>query len=432
MKGSRRWARFTKNNLAPEGETVIDLPADLDLSRTFRNRHQNLTEPTEAQIRAVLTELGKFSPEDELNCGACGYANCREKAAAVVQGLAESKMCLPYLISNLESHNIHLRNQLTTALGIENIIGNSAPMQKVYQIINKVAPTDSTVMIRGKSGTGKELVAQALHQKSLRQGKHFVSINCAALPENLLESELFGHAKGSFTGAVGDKKGLFEEAHGGTLFLDEIGDVSPQLQAKLLRVLQEGEYLRIGETTPRLCDVRIITATNQDLEELIAEKRFREDLYYRLNVVSIGLPELRQRKEDIPVLVKFFLDKFNRKHNKSIIAVSKEAMMALTEADWPGNVRELENAIERAVILCEGREIIGEDLPPSLWVRQRGREIEPEMAIANYNLAVAEYKRKIIVKALTEAEGVQAEAARRLGIGRSTLNEIIKRLEIDS
>jgi len=425
-------ARFTQNNLT-EGEPEMPaLPAGLDLSRTFRNRSQNISNPTEAQIRSVLTEMGKFSPEDELNCGACGYVSCREKAAAVVLGFAESKMCLPYLISNLESQNIHLQNQLTTALGLENIIGNSAPMQRVYQIINKVAPTDSTVLIRGKSGTGKELVAQALHQKSLRQGKHFVSINCAALPENLLESELFGHAKGSFTGAVGDKKGLFEEAHGGTLFLDEIGDVSPQLQAKLLRVLQEGEYLRIGETIPRVCDVRIIAATNQDLEELIAEKKFREDLYYRLNVVSISLPELRQRREDIPVLVKFFLDKFNRKHSKNVTTVSKEAMMALTGADWPGNVRELENAIERAVILCEGREILPIDLPPSLRAQVREGEKLVEIEIADFNQAVADYKRRIILKALSESEGVQAQAARRLGIGRSTLNEIMKRLEIEA
>lgn len=423
-------AQYTKDNMQ-EKESNIIWPENLELSRGFRNRSHHLPQPTETQIRAVLTELGKFSPEDELNCGACGYSSCREKAVAVFQGLAESKMCLPFLVTNLESHNIHLRNQLTTVLGMENMIGNSPAMQKVYQVIDKVAPTDSTVLIRGKSGTGKELVAQALHHQSLRNGSNFVSINCAALPENLLESELFGHAKGAFTGAVSDKKGLFEEANGGTLFLDEIGDLSPQLQAKLLRVLQEGEFMRIGETVPRKCDVRIISATNQNLEELMTKKQFREDLFYRLNVVSITLPDLCQRKEDIPVLVRHFMEKFNKKHDKEVMSLSKEAMLSLTEAPWPGNVRELENAVERAIILSEGREITLEDLPPSIRIQYQKMPNMPDVVVMDYNQAVDEYKRKLISRALKEAGGVQAKAARKLGIGRSTLNEIIKRLEID-
>jgi len=426
-------AQYTKENFNQKMEKLPEVPAGLNLSRSFRNRSSRLPEPTEAQIRAVLTELGKFTPEDELNCGACGYANCREKAVAVFQGLAESKMCLPYLVTNLETHNNHLRKQLTNVLGNENMIGNSSSMQYVYEIIDKVAPTDSTVLIRGKSGTGKELVAQALHHKSLRHANNFVSINCAALPENLLESELFGHAKGAFTGAVGEKKGLFEEANGGTLFLDEIGDISPHLQAKLLRVLQQGEFLRIGETVPRKCNVRIIAATNQNLEELIASKKFREDLYYRLNVVTINLPDLKDRKEDIPILVKHFLDKFNKKHHKKVISVHKEAMTGLSKAEWPGNVRELENAIERAVILCEGTEIKNEDLPPSVRkVSPRDTNGFPQGEIPNYNQAVEDYKRKLIIKALGESGGIQARAARRLGIGRSTLNEMMKRLNIDT
>ena len=427
-------AQYTRENTEGSAEKPPVMPDGLNLTRGFRNRSKEIPEmpePTEAQIRAVLTELGKFSPEDELNCGACGYASCREKARAVFRGLAENKMCLPFLITNLESYNIHLRKQLTNVIGMDNMIGNSLAMQKVYQVIDKVAPTDSTVLIRGKSGTGKELVARALHQKSLRNGHAFVSVNCAALPENLLESELFGHTKGAFTGAVSDKKGLFEEANGGTLFLDEIGDVSPQLQAKLLRVLQEGEFLRIGETVPRKSDVRIIAATNRNLEELIEKKKFREDLYYRLNVVSINLPNLAERRDDIPILIKYFLDKFNKKHQEKVVSINKKAMILLTEADWPGNVRELENAIERAVILCEGWQITEEDLPPSIKVKFSSDGVWPEVELMNYNRAVRDYKQKLITKALKEAGGVQAKAARNLGIGRSTLNEIIKRLNID-
>jgi DNA-binding NtrC family response regulator/iron only hydrogenase large subunit-like protein len=421
---------YTKENAGEPGP--IPLPEDLKLTREFRNRSRKRIQPTDYQIRAVLTELGKFSPEDELNCGACGYNSCREKAVAVFQGLAESKMCLPFLIANLESHNVHLRKQLTTSEGIENMIGNSVTMQKIYDIIKKVAPTDSTVLIRGKSGTGKELVANALYQKGLRSKNNYVSINCAALPENLLESELFGHTKGAFTGAVNEKKGLFDEANGGTLFLDEIGDLSPHLQVKLLRVLQEGEYLRIGETTPRKCDVRIIAATNQNLEELIAQKKFREDLYYRLNVVTICLPELRERKEDIPILIKHFLDKFNKKHNKNVFTVSKEAMTSLVDAPWPGNVRELENAIERAVILCEGTELTLDDLPPSIVSESRKDFLIPGEDQVNFHQSVDNYKRMLIIKALEHANGIQAQAARQLGIGRSTLNEIIKKLNIST
>lgn len=422
--------QYTKESISDEEPVLIPNSININLTRDFRNRSRKQIEPTETQIRSVLTELGKFTPEDELNCGACGYNSCREKAAAVFQGLAESKMCLPFLISSLESHNAHLQKQLTTTVGIDNIIGNSPVMQRIYEIIKKVAPTDSTVLIRGKSGAGKELVAQALHHLSPRSKNSFVSINCAALPENLLESEIFGHTKGSFTGAVSVKKGLFEEANSGSLFLDEIGDLSTRLQGKLLRVLQEGEFFRIGETTPRKCDVRIIAATNQNLEELIRERKFREDLYYRLNVITINLPDLRERQDDIPILIKHFLQKFNIKHRKNILTVSKEAMTSLVGAPWLGNVRELENAIERAVILCDGTELKIEDFPPSLRAEYSDNQEEPEREFTNYHQAMEAYKKKLITKALEQARGTQAQAARQLGIGRSTLNEIIKKLNI--
>lgn len=422
--------QYTKDSLSTEKEASLPRQVKINMMRDFRDRSWAQPLPTEKQIRAVLSEMGKFIPEDELNCGACGYSSCREKATAVFRGLAESKMCLPFLITSLESHNDHLRKQLTSTAGIDNIVGNSPAMQKVYEIIKKVAPTDSTVLVRGKSGTGKELVTLALHHGSLRSKNAFVSINCAALPENLLESEIFGYAKGAFTGATSEKKGLFEEANGGTLFLDEIGDLSPRLQAKLLRVLQEGEFFRIGETIPRKCDVRIIAATNQILEELIRDKKFREDLYYRLNVVTINLPDLKERQDDIPILIKHFLHKFNTKHNKNILTVSKEAMIALVGASWLGNIRELENAIERAVILCDGTELKMEDLPPSIRIEYDIDEHKLKNKSTNYHQAIEEYKRKLITKALEEANGVQAQAAKQLGIGRSTLNEMLKKLNI--
>ncbi|MEL7566377.1 MAG: sigma 54-interacting transcriptional regulator [Dehalobacterium sp.] len=422
--------QYTKDCLSRKKTNSSPSQVKINMMRDFRNRSLEKLYPTEKNIRAILSEMGKFIPEDELNCGACGYNSCRDKAVAVFRGLAESKMCLPFLITSLESHNDHLRKQLKNTAGINNIIGNSPVMQKVYDIIKKVSPTDSTVLVRGNSGTGKELVTLALHHGSLRNKNAFVSINCAALPENLLESEIFGYAKGAFTGAVAEKKGLFEEANGGTLFLDEIGDLSPRLQGKLLRVLQEGEFFRIGETVPRKCDVRIIAATNQNLEELIQEKKFREDLYYRLNVVTINLPDLRERQDDIPILIKHFLHKFNTKHGKNILTVSQEAMTALVGASWLGNVRELENAIERAVILSDGEELKLEDLPPSVRTEYSKNEDKPMREFTNYHQAIEEYKKKIITRAIEDANGVQAKAARQLGIGRSTLNEIIKKLNI--
>lgn len=423
--------QYTKNSMAQEEPTPITNQIDIDMTRHFRNRNKKQINPTDAEIKAVLAEMGKFIPEDELNCGACGYNSCREKAVAVFRGFAESKMCLPSLITSLESHNVHLKKQLNTTIGIENIVGNSHIMENVYEIIKKVAPTNNTVLIRGKSGTGKELVAQALHHHSLRNKNIFASINCAALTGKILESEIFGHAKGAFAGAISDKKGLLEEANNGTLLLDGIGYLSLALQGKLLWVLQEGEFFRIGETIPRKCNARIIAATNQNLEELISEKKFREDLYYRLNAITINLPDLQERRDDIPILIKYFLEKFNAKHQKEILKVSKEALKNLIRAPWLGNVRELENTIERAVILCDGTELRIDDFPPSLMAENSKNQEEFKAEAANYHLAIEEYKKKVITRALRQANGIQAQAARDLGIGRSTLNEIIKKLNIN-
>lgn len=394
------------------------------LSRRFRPRGSHLPVPSEEEVNRILAELNKFTPEDELNCGACGYSTCREKAVAVYRGLADNKMCLPYLVKRLEEHNLRLRQQLKEHQDY-GLIGNSSAMQAVKNLIAKVAPTDCTVLLRGESGTGKDLVAQALFHHSLRSDQNFVTINCAALPENLLESELFGYVKGAFTGATQSKKGLFEEAHRGTLFLDEIGDLSLSLQGKLLRVLQQGEFFRIGDTQPRQVDVRIIAATNQDLERMVEEKRFRMDLFYRLNVVSIVLPPLRERREDIPLLARHFLEKFNQKHGKRCAGFSREAMAILEKAPWPGNVRQLENVVERAVILCEGELITPADLPPSL-VGEAGETV----GVFSYRKAIRDYERKLLLEALKANDWVQARAAKALGMNRSTFHEMLKRLDI--
>lgn len=264
---------------------------------------------------------------------------------------------------NLKLENINLRNQLKKRYKFENIIGDHERVQKVFEIVEKVADTDSTILILGESGTGKELIAKAIHYNSYRRERPFIPVNCAAIPSELLESELFGHEKGAFTNAIRTRIGRFELANGGTVFLDEIGDMNPLLQSKLLRVLQERQFERIGGIKTIKTDIRVIAATHQDLKQAVQQKRFREDLYYRLNVIPIRIPPLRDRKTDIPLLAHHFLDHFNRSKKKKIRGISDEAMGSLTSYDWPGNVRELENTVERMVILVD-HDIIGhQDLP---------------------------------------------------------------------
>ncbi len=267
--------------------------------------------------------------------------------------------------------NRELSEQLQDRYQFDNIIGKSAPMQRVFQLIEKVAPSKATVLITGESGTGKELIARSIHFNSLRQAHPFISVNCGALPETLLESELFGHEKGAFSGAVSQRKGRFELAHGGTLFLDEVSEMSPHLQVKLLRVLQEMEFERVGGTATLKVDVRMVAASNRDLKEEVAAGRFRADLFYRLNVVHIHLPPLRQRLDDIPLLVSHFLGKYATEGRSSALRMGPEALRILLDYSWPGNVRELENVIERTVILCSSEEIGEMDLPLEIreWIR---------------------------------------------------------------
>jgi DNA-binding NtrC family response regulator len=307
-----------------------------------------------------------------------GYASIETAVEAMKKG-AFDYMEKPFKVDDLQrciqrglsysetvSENVYLRKQLKKKYQFNQIIGTSPQMQDVFKLIERVADTDSTILILGESGTGKELVARALHFNSRRQFAPFIPINCSALPENLLESELFGHRKGAFTGAINDKKGLFQEADGGTIFLDEIGSMPPVLQSRLLRVLQEKEVRRVGDNVPILVNVRVLAATNEPLEKKIKDGHFREDLYYRLNVIPINLPSLRERREDIPVLVVHFLkNKLNPKTGKPF-QITRKAMEVLAAHEWPGNVRELENAIERACALCEAGTIRSTDLPPTL------------------------------------------------------------------
>jgi Nif-specific regulatory protein len=308
-----------------------------------------------------------------------------------------------------------------------NMIGESPAMQRVYHFISKVAPKDSTVLISGESGTGKELAARAIHRNSQRAQKPFMAVNCAALNESLLESELFGHEKGSFTGAFAQKKGRLEVADGGTVFLDEIAELTPPLQVKLLRVLQEREFERVGGTTTIKVDLRLIAATNKNLEEAIEAGEFRQDLYYRLNVVSLEMPPLRERREDIMLLANYFADKYGAKCNRKLQGFSAEARACLTAYDWPGNVRELENAIERAVVLGTTDLILPEDLPEALLERETAA---PAQSRIGYHEAVVQTKKQIILRAIEEAKGNYTEAAKLLGVHPNYLHRLIRNLNL--
>ena len=308
-----------------------------------------------------------------------------------------------------------------------NMVGEGPAIERVYHFISKVAPTDSTVLISGESGTGKELAARAIHRNSKRSGKPFMAVNCAALNESLLESELFGHEKGAFTGAVSQKKGRLEVADHGTVFLDEIGELSPALQVKLLRVLQEREFERVGGTTPIKVDIRLIAATNKNLEEAIEAAEFRQDLFYRLNVVSFEMPALRDRREDIPLLATYFADKYSVKCNRRLTGISAEARTCLSAYDWPGNVRELENAIERAVVLGTTDRILPEDLPEAVLET----DVLPDTSMAlKYHEAVTQTKRQIILDAMTQAKGNYTEAAKLLGVHPNYLHRLITNLNL--
>jgi Nif-specific regulatory protein len=329
--------------------------------------------------------------------------------------------------AQLQDENALLKRELQQKYDFRNIVGTSKEMRDVYEQVAQVAHTNTTVLIRGESGTGKELVAHAIHYNSPRSSKPFVKVNCAALPESLIESELFGHEKGAFTGAVARKRGRFELAEGGTLFLDEIGDLSPAMQVKLLRVLQEREFERVGGTETLKVNVRLIAATNVDLEQAVSDGRFRSDLYYRLNVFSIYLPPLRERKTDILLLADHFLDKYGGQNGKRIKRISTPAIDMLMSYHWPGNVRELENVVERATLVCEGNVIHGYHLPPTLQTAEGSGTVTK----MNLEQAVGAFEKDLIQDALKTTRGNRARAARLLDTTERILGYKVKKYEID-
>ncbi len=327
----------------------------------------------------------------------------------------------------LETENIKLRRQLSKKYRFSNIIGNSSRMQEVFEMVHRVAASNATVLLRGESGTGKTMVARALHYNSKRAKLPLVVLNCSALPETLLESELFGHEKGAFTGAVTLKKGRFEIAEGGTLFLDEIGELSQAVQVKLLQVVQDREFQRLGGVKPVKCDVRLVAATNKNLEQAVADGDFREDLYYRLNVFPVYLPPLRERPTDILLLAEYFLKKYKEENSKRILRISTPAIDLLWQYHWPGNVRELQNCIERAVLICDEESIKSYHLPPTLQTSESVNSKNP----TSFTMTVRNFEQELIVDALKKAGGNQTRAAKLLNATLRIINYKINRYNID-
>ena len=349
-----------------------------------------------------------------------------ESAVAAMRAGAENYLVKPldvnavliYLNKALERRHLErdaasLRERVKERFKLSGMVGDAPELQAVFEMVKKAAPTKATVLILGESGTGKELIAQALHEESPRRDKPFIKVNCAALTETLLESELFGHERGSFTGAVGRREGRFELADGGTLFLDEIGDVPASTQVKLLRVLQQREFERVGGTETLKVDVRVIAATNRDLEAEVAAGRFRDELYYRLNVVTVVMPPLRRRKGDIPALVSHFIEKYVKTYNKTVRMLGPGTLNALLAHDWPGNVRELENAIERAIVLCANGELTLNDLPPSL---RNAQAHPPASSVLVPGATLQDMERDAILRTLALVNGSTTRAAELLGI----------------
>ncbi len=400
----------------------------MDLLRAARDRDINIP-------AIVITGFGTIQTAVEaMRLGAYDYIT---KPFILEELLITVNRALEYL--KLRRENASLKRQLKERYDFRKMIGNSVPMQKLYRIIEKVADTDSTVLISGESGTGKELVARTIHFNSSRANSPFVPVNCAAIPRDLIESELFGHERGAFTGAVNTRIGRFELANGGTVFLDEIGELPAVLQVKLLRVIQEREFERVGGTRTIRLDVRILAATNRDLEKATRDGSFREDLYYRLNVIPVDIPPLREREDDIPLLLDHFLSEFCRKRKKAPLKVSPDAAAMLRGYPWPGNVRELENAVERMIILNERGTIAVEDVPDHIWKASGqppgeggfaalAKSLEWSTAGIDLNGVIDELEKALILKALDKSGGVKNKAAALLGLNRTTLIEKIKKM----
>ena len=328
----------------------------------------------------------------------------------------------------IEVENVNLHEQIDRRYGLENIIGESPAMRQLFETVQQVAPSRATVLITGETGTGKELIAKAIHNLSPRKNGAFIAVHAAALPSTLLESELFGHEKGAFTGAVERRIGRFELADGGTLFLDEVSELEPSIQVKLLRVLEERAFERVGGAKTLQVDVRLVAATNKDLKKLVSEGKFRDDLFYRLSVVTIDLPPLRERRDDIPLLVKAFLDEFGRENSKQVRELTPEALNVLLAYDWPGNVRELRNAIEQMVVLARAERLTVRDMPAAI----RGSADLTKINVVRAGMTVEEAERQLIVQALTETNSNRTKAAQKIGISRRTLHRKLKEFGLEN
>ncbi|MEM8961052.1 MAG: sigma-54 dependent transcriptional regulator [Acidobacteriota bacterium] len=393
----------------------------LDLLREIKERSRNTA------VIMITAYSSHKSAVEAMKLGAYSYVSKPfevDELKVVVSKALET--------TGLEAENVYLRRELEQRYGFDNIIGRSPRMQEIFRLIERVAKTQSTVLIRGESGTGKELIARAIHIHSPRSNRRFLSINCGAMPEALLESELFGHERGAFTGAIREKKGLFQDADGGTLFLDEIGEMTPTMQVKLLRALQDKRIRRVGGSHEEPVDVRIIAATNQDLQELIEQNEFREDLFYRINVIPIHLPPLRQRRQDVPLLAEHFVTKFSEQMDIEAPPIDLAAMKLLERYDWPGNVRELENTIERALALGTGDTVGTTDLPPHI-VEPDERPIAaislPEEGL-NLEAYLDEIRSQLMVQALERCGGVQTQAAQLLGMTFRSFRYYAKKLTL--
>ena len=438
---------------------IPDLRAEPDfLNRTGRLTGQDLERPVsflcipirvEGRVAGVLSIDRAFAGQDQLQSD---RKFLEIIAAFVAQAIQINRMVLRTKAELLEE-NAQLRAQVRDRYRFENIIGDSPAMHEVFSTVGQVANSRATVLLLGETGTGKEMIAKAIHHNSPRKDRPFIRVNCGALTGTLLESELFGHVKGSFTGAIRDKIGRFEAADGGTIFLDEIGTLEPQLQVKLLRVLQEREFERVGETQTLKVDVRVIAATNVDLQEEVAKGKFREDLFYRLNVVQVYLPPLRNRREDIPRLIDYFLDKYNAINERRLRRISRDLLNVLLRYPWPGNVRELENAIERGVVLSRDEDFTEDLLPLSVRMfaaqrrnNQTSESVETltrrlaDQAMADYEmregaiyqLVIEQIEHALIDRALSRCGGIKTKAADFLGINRNTLNKKVKELGIEA
>lgn len=420
---------------APSGRDGIALASAKDYAIYF----VDLKMPGGIDGIETMLEIRKLRPEGSIII-ITAYATVDTAITAMKEGAQEYivKPCNPEEISllvdriikvkNLQRENTILRKKLSRQYSFQDIISKNARMQDVFQLIRDVSSLRSTVLIQGESGTGKELIARAIHNAGDRTTKPFISVSCAALAETLLESELFGHEKGSFTGAASQRKGKFELADQGTIFLDEIGDIPPKLQVDLLRVLQEKTFYRVGGSEELSVDVRVIAATNRDLGAAVREGKFRDDLFYRLNVIAIHIPPLRERKEDIPLLVHHFIEELSHELGKAVDEITDEALKLLLDRQWPGNVRELENAVERAIITCRTRVLVAEDFAfLNSGAYAAGEQRNPEIP---GTLSLDEVERLAILATLQRTQGNIKEAAAILGIDRSTLYDRLKKYGI--